>query len=410
MATPRTALEDIRVLDLGRYQAGPRIGLVLARLGAEVIKVEAPGGDESRKQGPTVRGQSAYWVQYNSGKKSLGLNLRSEKGKEILRRLVKVSDILIQNFRPGTMAEMGFSYEQLRELNRGIIMINVSAYGQYGPYRDRIGFDPIGQAISGMMSLTGFPGNPPTRTYNPIIDRITALHGTIGALSALHERSLSGEGQCVDVCLADTGFSMTEIQCTAYLGAGIVPERTGNGQGLQNTYQTSDGWVLIAAMSDNIWPRVCKAIGAPEWETDPRFARPSDRAKQWQAIEERLNAVVCRRTVKEAVDAFSSLGIPINAINDIPTAAQEPHLHERELLVEVPDPIAGRIHVSGKFTKLSRSELVVGSAPVPGQHTEDILATLLDYNAEDIGKLEAEGVIYRAVGTESAEVPPDTGS
>jgi crotonobetainyl-CoA:carnitine CoA-transferase CaiB-like acyl-CoA transferase len=406
MAMPRTALEDIRVLDLGRYQAGPRIGLVLARLGAEVIKVEAPGGDESRKQGPVVRGQSAYWVQYNSGKKSLGLNLRTEKGKEILRGLVKVSDILIQNFRPGTMAEMGFSYEQLRELNRGIIMINVSAYGQYGPYRDRIGFDPIGQAISGMMSLTGFPGNPPTRTYNPIIDRITALHGTIGALSALHERSLSGEGQCVDVCLADTGFSMTEIQCTAYLGAGIVPERTGNGQGLQNTYQTSDGWVLIAAMSDNIWPRVCKAIGAPEWEQDPRFARPSERAKQWQAIEERLKPWFAGRTVKEAVDAFSSLGIPINAINDIPTAAQEPHLHERELLVEVPDPIAGRIHVSGKFTKLSRSELVVGSAPVPGQHTEDILGTLLGYNAEDVGKLEAEGVIYRAAGAESTGTSP----
>jgi crotonobetainyl-CoA:carnitine CoA-transferase CaiB-like acyl-CoA transferase len=395
MAMPRTALEDIRVLDLGRYQAGPRIGLVLARLGAEVIKVEAPGGDESRKQGPAVRGQSAYWVQYNSGKKSLGLNLRSEKGKEILRRMVKVSDILIQNFRPGTMAEMGFSYEKLRELNRGIIMVNVSAYGQYGPYRDRIGFDPIGQAISGMMSLTGFPGNPPTRTYNPIIDRITALHGTIGTLSALHERSLSGEGQCVDVCLADTGFSMTEIQCSAYLGAGIIPERTGNGRGLQNTYQTKDGWVLIAAVSDNIWPRVCKAIDAPEWEKDPRFARPSDRQNEWQVMEERLSAWFAARTVKEAVDAFSGLGIPINAVNDIPTAAQEPHLHERELLVEVPDPIAGRIHVSGKFTKLSRSELVVGSAPVPGQHTEEILTRVLDYNAEDVGKLEAEGVIYR---------------
>jgi crotonobetainyl-CoA:carnitine CoA-transferase CaiB-like acyl-CoA transferase len=402
MAMPRTALEDIRVLDLGRYQAGPRIGLVLARLGAEVIKVEAPGGDESRKQGPVVRGQSAYWVQYNSGKKSLGLNLRSEKGKEILRRLVKVSDILIQNFRPGTMAEMGFSYEKLREVNRGLIMINVSAYGQYGPYRDRIGFDPIGQAISGMMSLTGFPGNPPTRTYNPIIDRITALHGTIGALGALHERSLSGEGQCVDVCLADTGFSMTEIQCSAYLGAGIIPERTGNGRGLQNTYQTKDGWVLIAAVSDNIWPRVCKAIGAPEWEKDPRFSRPSERQKEWQVIEERLNAWFAMHTVKEAVDAFSSLGIPINAVNDIPTAAQEPHLHERELLIEVPDPVAGRIHVSGKFTKLSRSELVVGSAPVPGQHTEEILTTLLNYSSEEISAMEAEGAVYRGVVKEPA--------
>lgn len=395
MAMPRTALGDIRVIDLGRYQAGPRIGLVLARLGAEVIKVEAPGGDESRKQGPVVRGQSAYWVQYNSGKKSLGLNLRTEEGKEILRRLVKVSDILIQNFRPGTMADMGFPYETLRELNRGIIMVNVSAYGQYGPYRDRIGFDPIGQAISGMMSLTGFPGNPPTRTYNPIIDRITALHGTISALAALHERSLSGEGQCVDVCLADTGFSMTEIQCSAFLGAGIIPERTGNGRGLQNTYQTQDGWVLIAAVSDNIWPRVCKAIDAPEWEKDPRFARPSDRQREWQTIEERLKPWFAAHTVQEAVDIFSGLGIPINAVNDIPTAAQEPHLHERELLLEVPDPVAGKIHVSGKFTKLSRSELVVGSAPVPGQHTEEVLTTLLGYSPEEVGKLEAEGVVYR---------------
>jgi crotonobetainyl-CoA:carnitine CoA-transferase CaiB-like acyl-CoA transferase len=402
MAMPRTALEDIRILDLGRYQAGPRIGLVLARLGAEVIKVEAPGGDESRQQGPVVRGQSAYWVQYNSGKKSLGLNLRSEKGKEILRRLVKISDILIQNFRPGTMAEMGFSYEQLRELNRGIIMVNVSAYGQYGPYRDRIGFDPIGQAISGMMSLTGFPGNPPTRTYNPIIDRITALHGTIGALAAVHERSLSGEGQCIDVCLADTGFSMTEIQCSAYLGAGIIPERTGNGRGLQNTYQTNDGWVLIAAVSDNIWPRICKAIDAPEWEKDAHFARPADRQKEWQVIEERLQAWFAARSVKEAVDTFSRLGIPINAVNDIPTAAREPQLHERELLLEVPDPVAGHIHVSGKFTKLSRSELVVGSAPVPGQHTEELLTTLLNYSPEEISALEAEGAVYRRAAAESS--------
>ncbi len=402
MAMPKTALEDIRVLDVGRYQAGPRIGLVLARLGAEVIKVEAPGGDESRSNGPVVRGQSAYWVQYNSGKKSLGLNLRSPKGKEILCRLIKISDILIQNFRPGTITAMGFGYERLRELNRGIIMVNVSAYGQYGPYRDRIGFDPIGQAISGMMSLTGFPGTPPTRTYNPVIDRITALHGTIGTLAALHERQLSGEGQCIDVCLADTGFSMTEIQCSAYLGAGIIPERIGNGRGLQNTYQTKDGWVLIAAVSDNIWPRVCKAIEAPEWEDDPRFRRSRDREKAWEVIEERLRIWFGGRTVKEAVEIFSRLGIPINAVNNIPSAAHEPHLHERELLVEVPDPVAGRIHVSGKFIKLSRSETVVGSAPVPGQHTEEILTALLNYTTEEISALEAEGAVYRSAVQEAA--------
>lgn len=401
MAMPKSALEGVRVIDLGRYQAGPRIGLVLARLGAEVIKVEAPGGDESRRMGPLVRGQSAYWVQYNSGKKSLGLDLRSDKGKEVLRRLVKVSDILIQNFRPGTIDTMGFSYEALRELNQGIIMVNVSAYGQYGPYRDRIGFDPIGQAISGMMSLTGFPGNPPTRTYNPVIDRITALHGTIGTLAALRERELSGEGQCIDVCLADTGFSMTEIQCAAYLGAGDVPERTGNGQGLTNTYQTSDGWVLIAAVSDNIWPRLCDAIDAPDWKSDPRLQRLSERGKAWREIEARLKPWFVARTVKETVAIFSQLGIPINPVNDVPAAAHEPQLHERELLVEVPDPIAGTIHVSGKNIKLSRSEIVVGSAPTPGQHTADILTALLKYSAEEVQGLEADGVIYHKVAPKS---------
>ena len=394
MAMPKTALEGIRVIDLGRYQAGPRIGLVLARLGAEVIKVEAPGGDESRSMGPLVRGQSAYWVQYNSGKKSLGLDLRTARGKEVLRRLLKVADIVIQNFRPGTIDAMGFGYEALHELNRGIIMVNVSAYGQYGPYRDRIGFDPIGQAISGMMSLTGFPGNPPTRTYNPVIDRITALHGTIGALAALQERQLSGEGQCIDVCLADTGFSMTEIQCAAYLGAGSVPERTGNGQGLTNTYQTSDGWVLIAAVSDNIWPRLCDAIDAADWKNDPRFQRQSDRAKAWQVLEARLQPWFAARTMQEAVAIFSTLGIPINPVNDIPAAAHEPQLHERELLVEVPDPIAGSIHVSGKNIKLSRSEIVVGSAPIPGQHTAEILTSLLKYSAEEVQALEADRVVY----------------
>ncbi|MCZ6866097.1 MAG: CoA transferase [Chloroflexi bacterium] len=394
MQLPKSALEGIRVLDLGRYQAGPRASLIMARLGAEVIKVEAPGGDESRDHAPFVRGQSAYWVQYNSGKKSLGLNLRTEKGKEVLRGLVKVSDILVQNFRPGTIAKMGFSYENLRELNKGIIMVNVSAYGQYGPYSNRIGFDPIGQAISGMMMLTGFPGMPPITTANPVIDRITSLHATIGALAALHERQLSGEGQCVDVSLADTGYTMTEIQCSAYLGSGFATPRKGNGKGTSNVYKTNDGWVLLAAQSNNIWPRFCNVIGRPEWASDPRFSSKSSRDDNADVIEEELNQWFGQRTVAEAVSLIADEGIPCQAVNEIPTAATDPHLHERELLMEVPDPVAGSIHVSGKNIKLSRSEIVVGSAPVPGQHTREILTSLLDYSDQDINALEAEGAVY----------------
>ena len=199
MSADGAPLEGLRVLDLGRYQAGPRCALMFARMGAEVIKVESLTGDESRRNGPRVRGQSAYWVQYNSGKKSLAVNLRREEGKEVLRDLVGVSDVFLENFRPGAIDAMGFGYDTLKELNPRIVMVNVSAYGQDGSYRDRIGFDPIGQAIGGLMSLTGFPGGPPIRTYFPLIDRITALHATIGAMAALMERESSGVGQSIDV-------------------------------------------------------------------------------------------------------------------------------------------------------------------------------------------------------------------
>ncbi|MCI0440368.1 MAG: CoA transferase [Chloroflexi bacterium] len=397
-----TPLEGIRVLDLGRYQAGPRCALMLARLGAEVIKVEAIEGDESRGNGPRVRGQSAYWVQYNSGKKSLAINLRTEEGKEVLRDLVKVSDVLLQNFRPGTIDIMGFGYDVLKQLNPRIIMLNVSAYGQYGPYRDRVGFDPIGQAMGGMMSLTGFPGGPPVRTYFPLIDRITALHGCIGILAALREREFSGEGQTIDVCLADTGFTVNEIPIAAYLGNGTVVEREGNGSGLGGTYQTTDGWVIIAANNDAMWGRMCEALNKPDWKSDPRFATREGRRKNAKEFEAALADWFKDKTMKEAVDLLSSHSIPCAPVNDVARAAQEPHLHEREIMVEVPDPVAGKIHVAGKMIKFGRTPMVVGSTPLVGQHTEEILKDILGYPEEKIRALE-EAEVVRATQAEPVE-------
>ena len=202
-------LDNIRVIDLGRHQAGPRCAQVLARMGAEVIKIERLVGEETRYHGPWVRKQSSYWVQYNTGKKSLSIDMRKEKAKEILSKLIKVSDVLLQNFRPGTIEKMGFGYDVLKELNPRIIMVNVSAFGQFGPYRDNIGYDPIGQTMSGITMVTGEEGMPPIRTGVPIIDRITALHAAIGPLSAPHERETSVEGQSIDVFLAATRDSMT---------------------------------------------------------------------------------------------------------------------------------------------------------------------------------------------------------
>ena len=389
-----TPLEGIRVLDLGRYQAGPRCGLMFARMGAEVIKVESVAGDESRKNGPTVRGQSAYWVQYNSGKKSLSINLRSSEGKEILTDLIKKSDILIQNFRPGTIDIMGFGYEKLREMNPKIIMVNVSAYGQYGPYKDRVGFDPIGQAMGGLMSLTGEEGMPPVKTFFPLIDRITSLHATIGALAALREREISGEGQTIDVCLADTGYTCNEIPISAYLGSGYEQTREGNGRGTGGCYQTKDGWVILAATNENMWVRLSESIGKSEWLTDDRFQTRLDRTRTTaEALESELSEWFSGKTMAEAVEILSSNGVPCSPVNTTAQAAVDPHLTDREIIVEVPDPVAGSIHVSGKMIKFGRTEMVVGSAPVVGQHSEEILSGILGYSEERINELNNNQVV-----------------
>ncbi|HJO59180.1 MAG TPA: CoA transferase [SAR202 cluster bacterium] len=393
-------LSGIRMLDLGRYQAGPRCALMFARMGAEVIKVEALKGDESRQNGPTVRGQSAYWVQYNSGKKSLAIDLRTDKGKEVLTRLVKKSDVFLQNFRPGTIDIMGFGYDVLKKLNPKIIMINASAYGQDGPHRDKVGFDPIGQAMGGMMSLTGLKGDPPTKTYFPLIDRITSLHATVGALAALWEREISGEGQAIDVSLADTGFTVNEIPLTAYLGDGYITERSTSYGGADNPlggmYETSDGFVIIAAGNNNIWKRMCEAIDKPEWLTDDRFISRASRAENGAAINDVLSIWFSERKMKDVVDYLSGFSIPCAPVNSVAQAAQESHLHERGILMEVPDPIAGKIHVAGKMIKFSRTEMVVGSTPTVGQHTEEILRDIAEYTEDEIKELDDNNVVARS--------------
>jgi crotonobetainyl-CoA:carnitine CoA-transferase CaiB-like acyl-CoA transferase len=274
-------------------------------------------------------------------------------------------------------------------------MLNVSAFGQYGPYRDRIGFDPIGQAVCGLMWLTGYPETPPTMTAMPIIDRITALHGTIGVLAALRERELSGEGQAIDVCLADTGFSLTEIPIADYLGSGAIPRREGSRipGSLTNIYKTKDGWTQIIIANQNIWERLCNLIGKQEWLTDPRLRGRGGKAKNANIVETELTTWFAARNTEDAVNTFSDAGIPCCSVNDIPQASKCPQIWERELLVEVPDPIAGKIHVAGKYIKLSRSKDTVGSAPAPGEHTDEVLGQVLKYTPERIKNLREEKAV-----------------
>ena len=393
MAEAKGPLDGIRVIDLGRHQAGPRCAQVLARLGAEVIKVERLGGEETRYHAPWVRKQSAYWVQYNSGKKSLSIDLRKEEGKDVLRKLVKVSDVLVQNFRPGTIDVMGFGYDVLRELNPRIIMVNVSAYGQFGPYREQIGYDPIGQTMSGIAMVTGEAGMPPIRAGVPIIDRTTALHAAIGTLAALHERETSGEGQTIDACLADTGYSYTEIPVTAYHGAGIEPRRGESAAPPSGTYPCKDGWVLISAGDQHHWHRVCNALGRPEWLEDPRFTTRHERGNNGEIINEAMRALMADMTMREAIAHFTHHDVVAAPVNTIAQAAADPHPWERRAMVEVDDFLAGTIAVSGDFWHFSRTPAVVGTTPRVGEHNEDVLTGLLDYTEDEVQAMYEARVI-----------------
>jgi formyl-CoA transferase len=288
---------------------------------------------------------------------------------------------------------MGFGYDVLKALNPRIIMVNVSAYGQFGPYREKIGYDPIGQVMSGIAMVTGEEGMPPIRAGVPIIDRTTALHSAIGTLAALYERNISGEGQSIDVCLADSGYSFTEIPITAYHGAGIEPKRGRSDAAPSGTYPCKDGWVLISAGDQHHWPRVCNALGKPEWLDDPRFTTRRERSKHTAVVHEAMLELLANMTMQEIIAHFTHHDVVAAPVNTIPQAAQDPHPWERRAMVEVPDFLAGSIAVSGDFWHFSRTPAIVGSTPKVGEHNEEVLGGLLGYSEEEIAKLYANNVI-----------------
>src|ERR1041385_1889841 len=253
------ALDGIRVLELARYQAGPRGGMILSDLGAEVIKIEKCGVNNPPRSEPVVLGQSVYFAVYNRGKKSLCLDMRTERGKEIFAELVPIADIVLQNFRPGVMEKMGFGYDRLSQLKKDIILVSVSGFGQYGPYRDRPAFDPLGQAMSGLMSLTGAPVGRPLGAATSLVDRYTSLHATIGTLAALRHRDRTGEGQVVDCCLLDSGFTMVEIPLSYYLATGQE-----GGEAGRPPYKAKDGYVVISASGREMATRLIRIATGDE--------------------------------------------------------------------------------------------------------------------------------------------------
>src|SRR5439155_5102839 len=328
-------LDGVRVLELARYQAGPRGGMILSDLGAEVIKIEKPGGEETRKSPPMVKGQSVYFSVYNRGKKSICLDLRQEAGKAVFRELLKSADFVLENFRPGTIDKMGLGYDELRKVKPDIILLSVSAFGQYGPYRERPGFDPIGQAMSGLMSLTGMPVGQPLGTASSIVDRYTSLHATIGMLAALHHRDRTGQGQVVDVCLMDSALTMVEIPTSYYLATGQE-----GGEGGRPPYKAKDGHVVISASGKVMGSRLLQiATGDPDAVANTGAF--TGRMSLDDSPRKKVEAWCLAHTVDEIVTALVEADIPVAPVKTIPQVAQDPHLWEREMLVKMEDPVAG---------------------------------------------------------------------
>jgi len=379
------ALEGVRVLELARFQAGPRGGMILSDLGAEVIKIEKLGGEETRKSPPLVRGQSVYFSVYNRGKKSLCLDMRTERGKEIFAALVKTADIVLQNFRPGVMDKMGFGYDRLRQLKPDIILGSVSAFGQYGPYRERPGFDPLGQAMSGLMSLTGMPVGQPLGTASSIVDRYTSLHATIGMLAALHHRDRTGEGQEVDVCLMDSGLTMVEIPTSYYLATGQE-----GGEGGRPPYKAKDGHVVISASGREMGTRLMRiATGDPDLTADGFTSRTG----LTDARRVEVETWCADHTVEEICTALLAADIPVAPVKTIPEVARDPHLWEREMLVKMEDPVAGEMYLPGATIKMSKTPGRIGPVPTPGQHTDEVLSGILGYNRVTLAELRQAKVI-----------------
>jgi CoA:oxalate CoA-transferase len=379
------SLEGIRVLELARYQAGPRGGMILCDLGAEVIKIEKPGGEETRRSEPLVRGQSVYFAVYNRGKKSLCLDLRHPRGKDIFAALVPTADVVLENFRPGTMAAMGFSYEDLCRLKPDIILVSVSGFGQYGPYRDRPAFDPLGQAMSGLMSLTGAPVGTPLGAATSLVDRYTALHATIGTLAALHHRDRTGEGQLVDCCLMDSALTMVEIPTAFYLSTG----RQGGESG-RPPYKAKDGHVVISASGSAMATRLMRIATG---DGNAMAGAWTNRVGQDDPRKQAVARWCAENTVDHIVETLLDAGIPVAPVKTIPEVAKDAHLWEREMLVKMPDPVAGEMYLPGATIKMSKTPGRVAPVPALGQHTDEILSRLLGYDRATLDELRREKVI-----------------
>lgn len=390
-------LDGIRVLDLSRVLAGPYCSMLLADLGAEVIKVEElPIGDEARGVGPFVGGVSAYFMSLNRGKMSITLNLKNPQARALLIKLTKRSDILLENFRPGTMHQLGLGYDTMRQINPRLISASLSGFGQTGPYASRGAYDIIIQAMGGIMSLTGEPGKPPVRVGISIGDLGAGLFTAIGILAALQARALTGVGQQVDVGMLDCQVALLEYAAIRYTTTGEVPGPIGTrhpGITPFEVFQAKDGPVVLGVGTKH-WQRFCDAVGLPNLAEDSRFATNAMRTEHYEILRPILAEVIKSKTVTEWIRELEEVGIPCGPINTVDRVVADPQVQARQMIVEVEHEGVGRVRMAGCPVKLSATPAAIqGPAPKLGEHTEQILTQFLGYSMEQVNTLRQEGVV-----------------
>jgi crotonobetainyl-CoA:carnitine CoA-transferase CaiB-like acyl-CoA transferase len=394
------ALEGIRVLDLTQIMAGPFCAMLLADLGAEVIKIEKPqGGDDSRRMAPPYyNGESAAFIAMNRNKYGLALDIRAPAGKEILWRLIATADVLIENFRPGTLARLGFGFAEVHERYPALIYCSISGFGQTGPDSERGGFDLVTQAMSGVLSVTGTPQEP-AKVGVPISDLNAGLYASHAILAALLYRARSGEGQYIDTSLFEAALAYTIWESNEYWATGVAPQRLGTAHRLSAPYQvfsTANGWIAIGAANQRNWERLVHALERPDLLADPRFADNSGRMANLAVLVETLTETFKTRTTEEWWPLLEAAGVPCGPVLSLDQVYQYPQTRARNMDLQIEHPVAGRVHAIGFPVKYSTTPgQMYRPAPVLGQHSFAILQEL-GMSAQECRQLEADGVILDA--------------
>ncbi|MBI3127248.1 MAG: CoA transferase [Candidatus Tectomicrobia bacterium] len=392
-------LVGIRVLDLTRILAGPYCTMMLGDMGAEIIKVENPdGGDDTRAWGPPfLNGVSTYFISINRNKKSVTLDLKKERGKALLAGLIRASDVVVENFRPGTLDKLGFPWEEIHRLNPRAVFCSVSGFGQTGPRKSEPGFDVVIQGEGGVMSLTGEPDGPPAKVGASVADITAGMLAANGILLALFHRERTGEGQMVDVGMLDGQVALLTYHATGFFATGKVPPRRGNRHPSitpYETYKCRDGYFNLGVGNDSLWRRFCDAMSLTDIKQDPRFAVNANRVGNREALQAILDPFFAARDLQPTLAALRKAGVPCGPINTLDQVFAEPQVLAREMVVEVDVPQAGRTKVTGVPIKLSATPGAVRTPPPSlGQHTDEVLESVLKLDAAARKKLRDEGVV-----------------